>query len=259
MMSRIFPLLCILTLALGSTTVQKESESSGKKKFDDTIVRSDVIHVNKIITTIKNNWHLQETAEGLVELCDMIQLKYPAEESNEVFKAGKVPSPLNESLKSLYLYGTYFVCPTHSESPVTPNKLKYNGKIFDGKHTTWLSHGDSDEPCDIVYGVPLAYIFSNSHIDRPEYPEVNPSIVIEFPNAVMDEMRSLGSIPGLGKAWDDIYIGVGGLMPDVYQYQFIAFPVTKKACPDIDHPALETMEQPELPSSIEVTAQNLRG
>ena len=261
MISRLFPLLCTLALALGSTVPREEDApiGPGKKKFDDTIVRPDVIDVNKIITTIRDNWHLKGTAEGLVMLCNMVSKKFPASESNEVFKAGKASIPLNASLGSQYLYGTYFVCPTHAESFISPTTAGINAKIFDGKHTMWNSHGAYNQPCDIVNGVPFAYSLSNSFIDKPEYPEVNPSIIVDFPFTAKEEVRSLGSVPGLGKEWDDIFVAVGGLEPNVYQYQFIAFPLTKSVCPNIKHPARESNEQPKLPSSKDLTTQKLRG
>lgn len=269
MISRLFSLLFILTLALGST-VQKEEDVSfvpgeeksgpGKKKFDETIVRPDIIDANILITTIRDNWHLQKTEEGLVKLCKMIRWKYPPEESNEIFKAARYPFPTNPSMKSQYLNGTYYICPTYAEKTTTHYVAGINAKTFDGKHTIRNHYGGYDEPCDIKNtDVPFFYGFTKSFIDKSEYPNTYPSLILDFPFTAQDEVRSLGLVPGLGSAWDNIYIAVGGRLPDVYQYQFIAFPVTKTVCPGIEHPAEDTPDQPEISSSEKITAQNLRG
>ena len=269
MISRLFPLLFIFTLTLGST-VQKEDDVSlipgerkigpGKKQFDETIVRPDIIDVNKLITTIRDNWHLQKTEEGLAKLCKMIMFKYPAAESNEIFKAARYPFPTNPSLNSQYLNGTYFICPTHMVKTTTHYVNGITAKSFDGKHTIRNHYGNFSKPCDLKWiDVPFFYGFTKSFIDKAEYPNVYPSLILDFPFTAQDEVRSLGLVPGLSAAWDNIYVAVGGRLPDVYQYQFIAFPITEKVCPGIEHPALETLDQPEIPSSNKLKAQNLRG
>lgn len=261
MISRLFPFLCMLTLALGSTVQTEEGVpiGPGKKYFENTKVRPDLIHVNKIITTIRDNWHLQESAEGIAKLCNMIRFRFPASESNEIFKAARYPFPPNPSVASQYLEGTYFICATHEVRTTTPNLAGINAKTFDGKHTIWNHYGDYNKPCDIHYlDVPFLYGFSNSYIDKYEYPDASPSIIVEFPYTAHDEVRSLGLVPGLSKAWNNIFVAVGGGQPDFYQYQFIAFPITNKVCPDIPHPALETLEKPDLPSSNELRVKNLR-
>lgn len=232
----------ILTLFV-TAHAELEIKMRGKKIFDETIVRDDVVTANGILQTIRENFDLMETADGIVKLCDKMRMKFSAVEGNELFKATIADFKLMQGLMEMYPKGHYYVCPTHIEDDnLTPIQEPINAKYFDGTHTYWNSYGDSTDACDLVLGAPFFYSYSTSLIEVVKPPNLSPSILMNFPYVIGDEARNLGTIHGLGQEWNDILVVVGGEYPDVYTHQLILLPVKKGLCPDIVDPEKNTFD-----------------
>lgn len=209
----------------------KDAVIPGKSHFNDIKVRKNLKEVNKLANHIYNSADKLKSAQGIVELCQSLMDKFAFSDLNELFKA-KVPNSVGDYTP--YPKGHYYLCGFNSlDEHSKSGNFGFNMKYFDGMHLELNGLGPMNDPCTTAYdkSYPQLYTMGQSYIDGAPYPDWRASILMTtFLGYGRDEMRGLGYIDGFKGTFDDVFIGLGGPLPDVYSFQFFIFPLPPKFC-----------------------------